>query len=422
MHILKTALVTAGLAAALAIPASATATDWTNNKTFAENLSHLTATNGGLLGVSDSEGGPYAYPLTVDGSPSPTQRAAGIGAEAFGADGLATFDGVCNHHGTTLTASLQTATNGPVTTQTLSSAACGPLASDGNARGDLAVVSGYESLDANKKPRPGRSLWLRTAGSKRFIRALRMPVRKNAQETAVALGARGDVLVAWENGAVNGLQPPVYARYRTPGGTWLPVERLGGGDPQETPGSLQVGLTGEGRRVVIWHRKYTVPTFASAIGTQRFAQQPRFAVEEDGGPSLLATPEHGDPILVSIPGYGGPRTVRVARVVDGSPTTHVQTITLPDLAGTPTLKSAAVADNGAAVVTWSVFLPGAIRENQRAIMASTRAAGATAFSDAQVLAVDGWGGDSAISPDGTRAYVAYTAGGEGFSRLAVAKP
>lgn len=323
----------------------------------------------------------------------------------FGHDSIAVASGGCGRRGAgSVFVRTLTSSGHLFRSQELQGAGCVLIAIRGNSRGDLAVLTGRYGMNAHGRLYSiSRTLWMRRAGQRGLRPVLPIPVRPGAGEATIALGARGDVMVVWENGPASGEAPMTYARYRSPDGTWLNVERLGfGRDYQYASNDLQAAITGDGRRFALWHPVGHTITIASSTGTQRFAQGRHLRVTAK--PTLvLAAPENGDPLLTWVPYAGTPRvlTATITNGVLGRP----QAITGPSGAGIPRLADAHVADNGAAVITWT-----APRAGRWAPIAATRSTGGQPFGTAQVVSPSGFQTKSAIDRAGTRVYVTFVEG------------
>ena len=104
----------------------------------------------------------------------------------------------------------------------------------GNARGDLAVVTG----DASRV----RTVYVRRAGATSFRVALRISVTSRARGATVAVGPKGDVLVVWED------NHEIFARHLGTTGHAGALHRIGDGVQSQ----LQAAIDGSGRLEVAW--------------------------------------------------------------------------------------------------------------------------------------------------------------------------
>lgn len=149
------------------------------------------------------------------------------------------------------------------------------LAVGGNpANGVIAVVTG-SMYNAGA---PTRTVWLRNGGS--FRRALTFPAGTYARDAAVAVGARGDVLVTWQ------AHRTIYARRFDPAGRPKAVQRLGAG----VQSSLQARIDDDGRLEVAWQSQRVSEGFAATPATVSFTSAPpggRFAPAHVVGGSSL---------------------------------------------------------------------------------------------------------------------------------------
>jgi hypothetical protein len=85
-----------------------------------------------------------------------------------------------------------------------------------------------------------RIVWVRRGGTLR--RALSIRVGSRARGATVAVGAKGDVLVVWEDNHT------IYSRHRGASGRWASVRKLGAG----VQSSLQALFDDSGRQEVAW--------------------------------------------------------------------------------------------------------------------------------------------------------------------------
>lgn len=208
----------------------------------------------------------------------------------------------------------------------------------GNARGDVALVAA--SGDS-------RSVWLRRTGQARFRNVLAYSVGLGTSDAVIDLGARGDLLLAWEASTASGGQR-VFSRYRDPRGVWWPVERVGTGNTAHD--SLQVTLGGDGRRTLLWRAQGAVRKLASASGKHHLADA--VTTLRVIGRVGLAAAEHGDPIVAWREARGAQVTLRVAGVRRGG-LSRAQTVTTTSRRYGAWLVEASVANSGAAIVAWN---------------------------------------------------------------------
>jgi hypothetical protein len=141
---------------------------------------------------------------------------------------------------------------------------------DGNARGDVAFVTRGGS---------SRMVFLRRHGSSTFSRILTIAMTSQARDITVALGPDGDVLVAWED------RHEVMARHRGVHGTWGAAHRLGPG----VQSHLQAAVDPTGRLLVAWASQRVSEGEAATSPDVRF---------------ITAAPGHG---------FGGLRTLETGR-------------------------------------------------------------------------------------------------------------
>ena len=100
--------------------------------------------------------------------------------------------------------------------------------------GTVALVTGTNSGHRD------RIVWVRRGGAVR--RALTIRVGSRARGATVAVGAKGDVLVVWED------DHAVFARHRGASGRWAAAHKLGAG----VQSSLQAVFDDSGRQEVAW--------------------------------------------------------------------------------------------------------------------------------------------------------------------------
>ena len=85
-----------------------------------------------------------------------------------------------------------------------------------------------------------RIVWVRHGGTLRRVLTIRVGSR--ARGATVAVGAKGDILVVWEDNHT------IYSRHRGASGRWAAVHKLGPG----VQSSLQAVVDGSGRQEVAW--------------------------------------------------------------------------------------------------------------------------------------------------------------------------
>jgi hypothetical protein len=128
---------------------------------------------------------------------------------------------------------------------------------------------------------PTRTVWLYRGG--RLRRALTFSAGTNARDTAVAVGARGDVLVAWQ------ARRAIYARHLGPSGHAGAAHRLGSG----AQSALQARLDDDGRLEVAWQSQRVSEGDAETPATVSYTSAPRGArfapARVVGGSSLTGT-------------------------------------------------------------------------------------------------------------------------------------
>jgi hypothetical protein len=228
---------------------------------------------------------------------------------------------------------------------------------------------------------PTRTVWILRGRTVR--RALTFRPQTNAREAAVAVGPRGDVLVAWQgHGAV-------YARHFGPTGHPGTQHRLGAGDQS----ALQARVDDDGRLEVAWESQrisegtaltpatvaYTTAapghdfTRARVVGGSSLTGTGRYIMRP--GVRLVATAANTSALAWTA--YNGSRyRVQVADVSAG--VVHAaQTVSpadedavLGDLASSP---------GGGALVLWLTGTRGADPSGAQRVASATRTPGASAF-------------------------------------------
>jgi hypothetical protein len=223
----------------------------------------------------------------------------------------------------------------------------------GNLRGDVAVLTG----DANSV----RTLYLRRAGSTTFRVALKIPVsRSQARDATVALGPKGDVLVAWEDKHV------IFARHVGPSGNAGAAHRIGDGVQSD----LQAAIDDKGRLEVAWKTQRVnegesnapaIVRYATAAPGHGFGAQRTIETIDAGrfvgAPGVRMIPESNGRTLIAWTGFeAGHFVVRAADFVNG----HGATAQTLSPAGTDAvLDDAAARADGEATVVWRSGVLGA---------------------------------------------------------------
>jgi hypothetical protein len=261
-----------------------------------------------------------------------------------------------------------------------------------------------------------RTVFMRRPGANTFTTKLRIPVSNTARDISVAVGARGDLLVVYEDAHV------VRVRHIGARGAIGPVHRLGPGIQSR----LQPLVGADGRLAVAWESQRvnegdaSTPAtvwFATAAPGHGFGKARLIAtVGQTGAGRYVAAsgvrllPAAGDDALLAYTGFDGGRytveaaPVRAGRV--GAPQRLSQ-------AGTDAvLGDAAGAPSGAAGVAWGdpAGLPGG-QPAHTPVLAAVRAAGGAAFGAAELVSpADAdvpLAPSAAINPTGGAALVAY---------------
>jgi hypothetical protein len=279
----------------------------------------------------------------------------------------------------------------------------------GNARGDLAVVTG----DASRV----RTLYVRRAGTTSFRVALRIAVGSRARGAAVAVGPEGDVLVVWED------DHEIFARHLGSTGHAGAVHRIGDGVQSQ----LQAAIDDSGRLEVAWKTQRVsegesntpaIVRFATAAPGHGFgAQRTVETVGASGTGRFVAAPgvrliaEADGSTLLAWTGFdGGHFVVRATEVVGGHRGTPQ---TLSPAGEDAVLGDAATGADGAAVVAWRAGVQGAdpVPGAAPAVFASLRAAGASAFGGPEQVSDTGENVPTApfaaLDPVSGRSFVVY---------------
>jgi hypothetical protein len=292
----------------------------------------------------------------------------------------------------------------------------------GNARGDLALVTG----DASHV----RTVYVRRAGTTSFRAALRISVSSRARGATVAVGPKGDVLVVWED------DHEIFARHLGTTGHAGAVHRIGDGVQSQ----LQAAIDGSGRLEVAWKTQRVsegesntpaVVRFATAAPGHGFGRQ--LTVETVGtsgtgrfvaAPGVRLIPEADGHTLLAWAGFdAGHFAVRESQVVNGH---RGAPQTLSPAGVDAVLGDAATGTDGAAIVAWRSGVQGAdpVAGATETVFASHRDAGAGAFGAPEQVSGNGENAATApfaaLDPVSGRSFVVYAplAGGV----LASARP
>jgi hypothetical protein len=279
----------------------------------------------------------------------------------------------------------------------------------GNARGDLAVVTG----DASHV----RTLYVRRAGTTSFRVSLRIAVGSRARGATVAVGPKGDVLVVWED------DHAIFARHLGSTGHAGAVHRIGDGVQSQ----LQAAIDNSGRLEVAWKTQRVsegesntpaVVRFATAAPGHGFgAQRTVETVGASGTGRYVAAPgvrlvaEADGSTLLAWTGFdAGHFVVRATEVVGGHRGTPQ---TLSPAGEDAVLGDAATGADGAAIVAWRSGVQGAdpVPGATPAVFASERGAGASAFGSPEQVSSTGENVPTApfaaLDPASGRTFVAY---------------
>jgi hypothetical protein len=279
----------------------------------------------------------------------------------------------------------------------------------GNARGDLAVVTG----DASH----ARTVYVRRAGTTSFRVALRIAVSSKARGATVAVGPKGDVLVVWED------DHEIFARHIGPTARAGAVHRIGDGVQSQ----LQAAIDASGRLEVAWKTQRVsegesstpaIVRFATAapghgFGAQRTVETVgasdtgRFV----GAPGVRLIAEANGSTLLAWTGFDASHFVVRATDVLGGRRGAPQT--LSPAGEDAVLGDAATGANGAAIVAWRSGVQGAdpVPGATETVFASLREPGATAFGAAEQVSESGENVPTAPfaarDPASGRSFVAY---------------
>jgi hypothetical protein len=241
-----------------------------------------------------------------------------------------------------------------------------------------------------------RTVFVRRPGSSTFATKLRIRVSDRARGASVAVGARGDVLVVYEDAHT------VRARHIAPHGAVGPVHRLGPG----VQSNLQAVVNDDGRLAVAWESQRVNEGEASGPATvwfitaapghgfgapRRIATVGRTGAEGRAvaAPGVRLVPDGDDSLLVYTGFDGSNYTVAAAQVVAGRVGAAQR---LSPEGQDAVLGDAAVDDDGAQVVAWRSGVaggdPSSLPGGQRAhtpVLANARAAGAAGFGAAEAI-------------------------------------
>jgi hypothetical protein len=247
----------------------------------------------------------------------------------------------------------------------------------GNARGDLAVVTG----DASHV----RTVYLRRAGTTSFRAALRIAVSSRARGATVAVGPKGDALVVWED------DHEIFARHIGPTGHAGALHRIGDGVQSQ----LQAAIDAGGRLEVAWKTQRVSEGESNTPAIVRFVTAapghgfgPQRTVETVGAtgtgrfvgaPAVRLIAEADGSTLLAWTGFDASHfVVRATEVLSGRLGTPQ---TLSPAGEDAVLGDAATGANGAAIVAWRSGVQGAdpVAGATQTVFASLRDPGAASF-------------------------------------------
>jgi hypothetical protein len=234
---------------------------------------------------------------------------------------------------------------------------------------------------------PTRTVWLYRGGT--FYRALTFRPQTNARDAAVAVGAHGDVLVAWQG------RRTISARHFSPTGRAGTVHHLGAG----VQSALQARIDDDGRLEVAWESQRVAEGFAATPATVSYTSAPhggRFArARVVGGSSLTGTGRYvmrpGVRLVGTGPNasvlawtdYDGTRfRVQVAGVTAGT-VSAPQTVSAAD--GDAVLGDLASSPAGGQLVVWLTGTHGNDPSGPQRVAAAMRPPGAAAFGAPQLV-------------------------------------
>jgi hypothetical protein len=279
----------------------------------------------------------------------------------------------------------------------------------GNARGDLAVVTG----DASH----ARTVYVRRAGTSAFRAALRIAVSSRARGATIVVGPEGDVLVVWED------DHEIFARHLGPTGHAGAVHRIGDGVQSQ----LQAAIDDSGRLEVAWKTQRVSEGESNTPAIVRFATAapghgfgPQLTVETVGAsgsgrfvgaPGVRLIAEADGSTLLAWTGFDGSHfVVRESEVVSGH---RDAPQTLSPAGADAVLGDAATGANGAAIVAWRSGVQGAdpAPGATPTVFASHRDAGAAAFGAPEQVSGSGENAATApfaaLDPVSGRSFVVY---------------
>jgi hypothetical protein len=208
------------------------------------------------------------------------------------------------------------------------------------------------------------------------------------QDPSVAVGAGGDMLVAWQQriGEGNDGSTIVEARYRPAGRSWSPVVVVGHGNTSSRP---QTAVAANGRAYVAWgsaqinesigqHGSFYVAVWPSGGKTFRAAQKLETVSGHVtgflmAGPLLALTSTNA---LIAWTGYDSHWCVRVAQTDSSGRFATPQTVSDPS--SDATLNDLSALTGGAAAVAWTTYSAGG--EQPQAAATAYRAPGTAAFT------------------------------------------
>jgi hypothetical protein len=257
----------------------------------------------------------------------------------------------------------------------------------GNARGDLAVVTG----DASHV----RTVYVRRAGTTSFRIALRISVGSRARGATAAVGPKGDVLVVWED------DHEILARHIGPTGHAGALHRIGDGVQSQ----LQAAIDAGGRLEVAWKTQRVSEGESNTPAIVRFATAapghgfgPQRTVETVGAsgsgrfvgaPGVRLIAEANGSTLLAWTGFDASHfVVRATEVTSGHRSTPQ---TLSPAGEDAVLGDAATGADGAAIVAWRSGVQGAdpVPGATAMVFASLRDPGATAFGGPEQVSETG---------------------------------
>jgi hypothetical protein len=260
-----------------------------------------------------------------------------------------------------------------------------------------------------------RTLYLRRAGSTTFRVVLKIPVsRTQARDATVALGPKGDVLVAWEDKHV------IFARHLGPTGNAGAVHRIGDG----VQSNLQAAIDDKDRLEVAWKSQRVnegesnapvVVRFSTAAPGHGFGPQRTIETVNAGrfvgAPGVQMIPEGGGRTLVAWTGFDGTHfAVRAADFVDGHRATPQ---TLSPAGVDAVLGDASSRADGEATVAWRSGVLGAdpAPGASPTLFASHRGPGQTSFGAPEQISETGenvaTSPSAALDPVSGRSFVVY---------------